>query len=126
MFRVIERDPILLCTCKCCKCEFSYMAYDWKEYLDKEDNTYKYGITCPMCNTIIFSPIYELYKEIEKKRKQDVYNKKIGSIVKSYRLNKDLVKHFKIACDKVRISQSAQLTKMMTEFINKVNIQNKE
>ena len=54
----------------------------------------------------------------KKKRKQDVYNEKIGSIVKSYRLNKDLVKHFKIACDKAGISQSAQLTKMMTEFIN--------
>lgn len=56
----------------------------------------------------------------KKRRKQDVYNEKIGSIVKSYRLNKDLVERFKIACDIAGVSQSAQLTKMMSEFISKI------
>lgn len=54
----------------------------------------------------------------EKKiRPQDKWNEKAGLISKSYKLKKQTVDDFADTCKKVGVSQSAQLTKMMNEFI---------
>lgn len=45
------------------------------------------------------------------------YEKKSGWLSKSYKLKRDLVEQFADACDKAGVSQAAQLTKMMKEFI---------
>ncbi|GAA6295508.1 hypothetical protein F220043C3_39420 [Enterocloster asparagiformis] len=45
------------------------------------------------------------------------YEKKAGFVSKSYKLRRELVDQFAEACDKAGISQAAQLTKMMKEFI---------
>lgn len=45
------------------------------------------------------------------------YEKKAGFVSKSYKLRKELVDQFAEACDKAGVSQAAQLTKMMKEFI---------
>lgn len=45
------------------------------------------------------------------------YAEKIGLISKSYRLKKDLTDQFAEACKKAGVSQAAQLSKMMREFI---------
>lgn len=45
------------------------------------------------------------------------YEKKAGLISKSYKLKRELVEQFADACDKAGVSQAAQLTKMMKEFI---------
>ena len=46
------------------------------------------------------------------------YQDKVGYISKSYKLKKDIVEQFAEACDKNGISQAAQITKMMEEYIN--------
>ena len=46
-----------------------------------------------------------------------MYEKKAGFVSKSYKLRRELVDQFAEACDKAGISQAAQLTKMMKEFI---------
>ena len=51
------------------------------------------------------------------------YDEKNGLIAKSYRLNKDVVKAFADACKASGVSQSGQLTKMMTEFIEETRQQ---
>lgn len=48
------------------------------------------------------------------------YTKKVGLISKSYKLKRDLVEEFGDACAKVGVSQAAQLSNMMEEFIKKV------
>lgn len=45
------------------------------------------------------------------------YQKKVGIISKSYKLRKELTEQFAEACEKAGVSQAAQLTKMMQEFI---------
>ena len=45
------------------------------------------------------------------------YEKKAGFVSKSYKLRKELTEQFAEACDKAGVSQAAQLTKMMKEFI---------
>lgn len=45
------------------------------------------------------------------------YEKKAGFVSKSYKLRRELVDQFAEACDKAGVSQAAQLTKMMKEFI---------
>lgn len=45
------------------------------------------------------------------------YEKKAGFVSKSYKLRRELVEQFAEACDKAGVSQAAQLTKMMKEFI---------
>ncbi|WP_177297215.1 chemotaxis protein [Enterocloster lavalensis] len=45
------------------------------------------------------------------------YEKKAGFVSKSYKLRKELTDQFAEACDKAGVSQAAQLTKMMKEFI---------
>lgn len=47
------------------------------------------------------------------------YQQKVGLISKSYKLKRELVEEFAKACDKQGISQAAQLTLMMQEFIDK-------
>ena len=45
------------------------------------------------------------------------YEEKAGWISKSYKLKRELVERFAAACQESGISQAAQLTKMMNEFI---------
>lgn len=45
------------------------------------------------------------------------YEEKAGWISKSYKLKRELVEQFAVACQSAGISQAAQLTKMMNEFI---------
>lgn len=49
------------------------------------------------------------------------YEKKAGWVSKSYKLKKGVVEDFAQACEKAGVSQAAQITKMMNEFIEKVN-----
>ena len=56
----------------------------------------------------------------KKERPQDRYNKKNNLVAKTYRLNKDIAERFKEACDIAGVSQASQLTKMMMEFVEKV------
>ena len=49
------------------------------------------------------------------------YQQKAGYVSKAYKLKQEVVEAFKEACDKKGISQAAQLTKMMNEFIEQVN-----
>ncbi len=60
-------------------------------------------------------------EEIKKERPQDRWNKKNGLVAKSYRLKKDIVDAFALACEKRGVSQSGQLTAMMQAFIDEVN-----
>lgn len=46
------------------------------------------------------------------------YQEKIGLVSKSYKLKRDLVEEFAAACERQGISQAAQLSKMMQEFID--------
>ena len=48
------------------------------------------------------------------------YEAKIGMISKSYKLKKEIVEQFADTCKSVGVSQSAQLTKMMQEFISNI------
>lgn len=45
------------------------------------------------------------------------YEQKTGWVSKSYKLKKEVVEQFAEACEKAGVSQAAQLTKMMNEFI---------
>ena len=58
-------------------------------------------------------------KQSEATRK---YEAKAGWMSKSYKLKREDVEAFKATCDRLGISQAAQLTKMMREFVE----QNKE
>lgn len=49
------------------------------------------------------------------------YEKKAGWMSKSYKLKKETVEDFAIACEKAGVSQAGQITKMMQEFINQQN-----
>ena len=60
-------------------------------------------------------------EETKKERPQDRWNKKNGLVAKSYRLKKDIVDAFTLACEKRGVSQSGQLTAMMQAFIDEVN-----
>lgn len=57
----------------------------------------------------------------KKVRPQDRWNEKAGLISKSYKLKKEVVEEFKVACAKAGVSQASQITKMMQEFINSVD-----
>lgn len=46
------------------------------------------------------------------------YQAKVGLIAKTYKLKKGLTEEFAEACKKQGISQAAQLSKMMQEFID--------
>ena len=45
------------------------------------------------------------------------YEKKAGWVSKSYKLKREIVDQFAETCERVGVSQAAQLTKMMQEFI---------
>ena len=49
------------------------------------------------------------------------YQEKVGLISKSYKLKKEVVDDFASACAKNGVSQAAQITKMMLEYIDKNN-----
>ena len=53
------------------------------------------------------------------------YQKKVGLVSKSYKLKKEIVEQFAEACKEAGVSQSAQLTKMMQEFIKQQRITEK-
>lgn len=55
----------------------------------------------------------------EKKRPQDRWNEKNNYIAKSFKMRKELAEEFKAVCDSVGVSQSGQIVKMMTDFIEK-------
>ena len=46
------------------------------------------------------------------------YQEKVGLVSKSYKLKRDMVEEFAAACERQGISQAAQLSKMMQEFID--------
>ena len=48
----------------------------------------------------------------------DKWQKKVGIISKSFKLKKELTVEFKEACEKAGVSQAAQISKMMREFID--------
>ena len=48
----------------------------------------------------------------------DKWQKKVGIISKSFKLKKELTDEFKEACETAGVSQAAQISKMMREFID--------
>lgn len=50
------------------------------------------------------------------------YQEKAGIIAKSYKLKRDLVEQFAEACDAAGVSQAAQLSKMMKQFIEETKV----
>lgn len=48
------------------------------------------------------------------------YEQKAGIVSKSYKLRRELVDQFAAACEKAGVSQAAQITAMMKEFIEQV------
>lgn len=59
--------------------------------------------------------------EEKKIRPQDKWNAKAGLISKSYKLKRELVEQFAEACETAGVSQAAQLTRMMKNFIDETN-----
>lgn len=47
------------------------------------------------------------------------YQKKAGYITKGFKLKREVAEQFAEACEKAGVSQAAQITKMMKEFIEK-------
>ena len=45
------------------------------------------------------------------------YERKVGYIAKSYKLHKELTEEFAKACEAAGVSQAAQITRMMKDFI---------
>jgi hypothetical protein len=45
------------------------------------------------------------------------YQQKVGIISKSYKLKRELTERFAEACDAAGVSQAAQISKLMEEFI---------
>ena len=48
------------------------------------------------------------------------YQKKAGYMTKGFKIKRDVADAFAEACDKAGVSQAAQITKMMQEFIASV------
>lgn len=57
--------------------------------------------------------------EEKKIRPQDKWNAKAGLISKSYKLKRELVEAFADACEKAGVSQAGQLSRMISDFIEK-------
>lgn len=57
--------------------------------------------------------------EEKKIRPRDKWNAKAGLISKSYKLKRELVEAFADACEKAGVSQAGQLSRMMSDFIEK-------
>ena len=47
------------------------------------------------------------------------YQKKAGYMTKGFKLKREVAEQFAEACEKAGVSQAAQITKMMKEFIEK-------
>ena len=47
------------------------------------------------------------------------YQKKAGYMVKGFKLKRDIVEEFEKVCKEAGISQAAQITKMMKEFVER-------
>lgn len=54
------------------------------------------------------------------------YEEKAGWMSKSYKLKRETVEEYAEACKKAGVSAAGQLTKMMNEFIEKVNEEHPE
>lgn len=50
----------------------------------------------------------------------DKYQKKAGYMTKGFKIKRNVAEQFAYACEKAGVSQAAQITKMMQEFINEV------
>ena len=50
----------------------------------------------------------------------DKYQKKAGYMTKGFKIKRNLADQFADACKKAGVSQAAQITKMMKEFIDEV------
>ena len=48
------------------------------------------------------------------------YEAKTGWVSKSYKLKKEVVEEYALACEKAGVSAAGQLTKMMKQFIEEV------
>lgn len=48
------------------------------------------------------------------------YQKKVGYMTKGFKLKRDIADQFAAACEKAGVSQAAQITAMMKEFIEQV------
>ena len=57
----------------------------------------------------------------KKQRPQERWSEKNDYITKGYRMYRSTADAFKAACEKVGVSQSGQIVKMMKEFIEEVN-----
>ena len=57
----------------------------------------------------------------KKQRPQDKWDKKAGLISKSYKVSKKVAEEFQIACKKQGVAMGIQLTKMMKEFVERVD-----
>lgn len=51
-------------------------------------------------------------------RATEKYQKKAGIVAKSFKLKKELVDEFVIACDKAGVSQASVITQFMQDFIS--------
>lgn len=49
------------------------------------------------------------------------YQKKAGYMTKGFKIKREIAEQFEVACDKAGVSQAGQITKMMQEFIDKMN-----
>ena len=54
-------------------------------------------------------------------RATDKYQKRIGLIVKGFKLKKTLVDEFAAACEKAGVGQAATISGLMQQFIDEVN-----
>ena len=54
----------------------------------------------------------------------DRYQKKAGYKVKAFKLKGDIAERFAEACEKAGVSQAAQISKMMEDFIEQVSKDN--
>lgn len=48
----------------------------------------------------------------------DKYQKKAGYMVKGFKLKRELVEEYEKACEKAGVNQTAQIRKLMQEFID--------
>lgn len=53
----------------------------------------------------------------------DKYQKKAGYMTKGFKLKREIVEQFEVACKKAGVSQASQITEMMKEFIEEQNRQ---
>lgn len=58
-------------------------------------------------------------KPTARTRATEKYQNKVGLVSKAYKLKKSVVEDFAKACEQQGVAQSAQLTKMMLEYIEK-------